>query len=79
MTTEKLDKDLKSIKKLRKNSRPKRSRLFKFKADIIYLKNNGASYEDIRLWLRTNKRIKMTARNINYYYKKHCKANDEKS
>ena len=60
------------IKIKRKSYRPKRSRLYKYKADIICLRNNGASYADISLWLRTNKRIKTTSRNINYFYKMHC-------
>ncbi len=70
---------VKVIKRKRKSYRPKRSRLYKHKADIVCLRKAGASYEDISLWLRKNKRIKITSRNINYFYNKHCMDKNEKS
>ncbi|KZN63312.1 hypothetical protein N478_03420 [Pseudoalteromonas luteoviolacea S4060-1] len=65
--------ELRDIQRIRKSERPKRSKLFIHKADIMLLRDSGASFEDIRMWLRKNKRLITTSRNINTFYNKHCK------
>ena len=77
MKTEEAEKVISDIAKLRKKQRPKRSRLSKFKTDIIELRKCGASYETIALWLRQNKRVKMRWQSIRYFYINHCENKNE--
>ena len=43
----------------RKRSTWGRSRLTKYRAELIKLKAIGASYEDMKFWLRKKKRVKV--------------------
>ena len=64
-----LQAQLREIRRTRKRARrrPYRvSRLDRHRAEIEKLRNMGASLEDIRLWLRRCKRIRITRRGILY-------------
>jgi len=64
-----LQTQLQDIRRTRKKARrrPYRvSRLDRHRAEIEKLRSMGASLEDIRLWLRRNKRIRITRRAILY-------------
>lgn len=46
-----------------------RSRLEKFRAELVALRNAGASYPELTIWLRQEKRIKMAHTTIMRYLK----------
>lgn len=54
-----IEKELEAVRKkiaLKKpKGRPSTSKLDKFKPEIITLKRNGASFEEIRVWLQSKK------------------------
>lgn len=55
--------ELTALKEQRKTMRQKvyrKSRLTRYRAELVALKNAGASLNDIALWLRQKKRIKVS-------------------
>lgn len=49
----------------------RRSKLAKYHAEIVELRQLGASLEDIKIWLR-RKRVKVERSTIHRYLKKEC-------
>lgn len=54
----------------RKRSTFEKSKLIKYKSELISLFNVGASYRDMAFWLRKNKRVKIDHSNIKRYLDK---------
>lgn len=67
-------KELAKIREVRKALRRRRtwgkSKLTKYRAELIKLKASGASYVDLAYWLRKNKRVKIDSSNIQRFLKK---------
>lgn len=64
-----LQAELQEIRRTRKRARHKpyrASRLDRYRAEIEALRRMGASLEDIRLWLRRYKRMRITRAAIHY-------------
>ena len=64
-----LQAELQEIRRTRKRARRKpyrASRLDRYRAEIEELRRKGASLEDIRLWLRRYKRMRITRSAIHY-------------
>jgi hypothetical protein len=64
-----LQAELQEIRRTRKRARRKpyrASRLDRYRAEIEALRRMGASLEDIRLWLRRYKRMRITRAAIHY-------------
>jgi len=64
-----LQAELQEIRRTRKRARRKpyrASRLDRYRAEIEALRRMGASLEDIRLWLRRYRRVRITRRAILY-------------
>jgi len=64
-----LQAELQEIRRTRKRARRKSyraSRLDRYRAEIEELRRKGASLEDIRLWLRRYKRMRITRTAIHY-------------
>ncbi len=51
---------LKEQRKIMRQQTYRKSRLLKFRAEIVELRKAGASLHDIALWLRQKKRIKVS-------------------
>lgn len=49
---------------LKQKKRYRRSRLDRYRAEVLYLEEAGASHEDIRLWLSQYKHVKMHSTTI---------------
>ena len=68
--------EVKNIKEQRKNMRKQpsgirtKSKLEKYRDKIIGLREHGASFADIQLWLRKNARIKCHRSTIYRFFKK---------
>ena len=59
-----LTKILKERKVRKKRITWGKSRLNKYRAELLQLRNEGASYGDLRFWLRKEKRISIDRSNI---------------
>lgn len=46
-----------------------RSRLTKYRSELVQLKEAGASYRELMIWLRKNKRVKMAHTSVMRYLK----------
>lgn len=65
--------EIEEIRYFRETIRKKhyyRSRLMKFRSEIVQLRNQGASYPDICLWLRRKKRVIVSHTTVMRYLKK---------
>jgi len=56
--------EVQETRELVRNRRRNRSRLDKYRAEIIDLRYLDASYKDIAIWLRKHKRIKVNATTV---------------
>lgn len=56
--------EVKRIRELSKRKKNKRSRLDKFRTELVELRLLGASWKDLQVWLQTFKRIKMSISGI---------------
>lgn len=73
-----LEKQIDDIKRRRKRRRLSSSRLNRYLNDILYLHMvEEASYADIALWLRQNKRIRVTKQAVQQFTKKHLDTVDK--
>lgn len=73
-----LEKQIEDIKRRRKRRRLSSSRLNRHLNDILYLHMvEEASYADIALWLRQNKRIKVSKQAVQQFTKKHLDTVDK--
>lgn len=54
-------------KRLRQRKVYRQSRLNRYRAELVALRKAGASYRELVLWLRKNKRIKMTHTSVMRY------------
>jgi len=71
-SADELSSQLEIIKSLRKKQRYSHSRLNRYLAEIFHLRYaEQASYEDIALWLRTHRRIKISKQAIGNFINKH--------
>jgi IS30 family transposase len=57
-------------KRIRRRKSYQQSRLMKLRAELVSLRQEGASYREIILWLRRTKRIKTTHTTIMRYLDK---------
>jgi hypothetical protein len=64
-------------KALRRRCTWGKSRLTKYRAELIKLKEGGASYVDLAYWLRINKRVKIDSSNIQRFLKKNFSVSDQ--
>ena len=75
--------ELAKIREVRKSLRRRctwgKSKLSKYRAELIKLKENGASYVDLAYWLRINKRVKIDSSNIQRFLKKDISVPDQNS
>ncbi|MBE0362258.1 hypothetical protein PULV_a4077 [Pseudoalteromonas ulvae UL12] len=73
-----LETQIDDIKRRRKRRRLSSSRLNRYLNDILYLRMvEEASYADIALWLRQNKRIRVTKQAVQQFTKKHLDTVDK--
>jgi len=61
---------LKEQRKIMRQQTYRKSRLLKFRTEIVGLKKAGASLHDIALWLRQKKRIKVSHTTVMRYLAK---------
>jgi hypothetical protein len=61
---------LRKRKKLIKRKYYTHSRLMKLRTELVTLRQTGASYRELSLWLRLNKRIKVTHTTVMRYLEK---------
>ncbi|MCD6040113.1 MAG: hypothetical protein K0S27_1513 [Gammaproteobacteria bacterium] len=61
---------LRKRKKIQKRKCYLQSRLTKLRTELVTLRKAGASYRELALWLRHNKRIKMTHTTVMRYLMK---------
>ncbi len=57
-------------KKIQQRKSYSQSRLTKLRAELVALRQAGASYREITLWLRHHKRIKLTHTTVMRYLEK---------
>ena len=73
--------ELAKIHEIRKALRRRRtwgkSKLTKYRAELIKLREGGASYVDLAYWLRINKRVKIDSSNIQRFLKKDISVPDQ--
>jgi len=65
-------------KMLRKRCTWGKSKLTKYRAELIKLRESGASYGDLEYWLRNKKRVKIDCSNIQRFLKKDISILDQK-
>jgi hypothetical protein len=54
-----------------------KSKLTKYRAELIKLKESGASYVDLAYWLRINRRVKIDSSTIQRFLKKDITVPDQ--
>ena len=57
-------------RQLSKKKHYHKSRLTRYQAELVHLRNGGASYNEIALWLRLEKRIKVAHTTVMRYLNK---------
>lgn len=63
-------KKIRHHKSLQRRKMYQKSRLTKLRAELVLLRNEGASFREITLWLRQTKRIKVTHTTVMRYLEK---------
>lgn len=63
-------KKIRHHKSLQRRKLYQQSRLTKLRAELVLLRNEGASFREIALWLRQAKRIKVTHTTVMRYLEK---------
>jgi type II secretory pathway component PulM len=71
--------ELKQFKITRKRPRYVRSRLHKYRAELVALRLAGASFADLALWLRQSKRIKVAHTTVMRFLKQLPEMQQEQS
>jgi hypothetical protein len=62
--------NIRRLKSIRRRQTFYTSRLKKYRAELIELRRAGASYREIALWLKHNKRLKITHTSVMRYLNK---------
>lgn len=71
--------NIRRLKSIRRQQTFYQSRLKKYRAEIVALRQSGASYREIALWLRHSKRLKITHTSVMRYLHKLPEAQEDSS